>query len=154
MAIDVKIKEIKPHKGAVLEVTLPYSDIKEVMAKGFGQLMEVVQKQGATPTGPPFAKYLDISDENAWQVVLGIPVDKNIEADGDVKSEELLGGKVAIATHVGPYENLKQTWDAFNEWMESSEHTANGAPWESYVTDPTADSNPAEWRTDIYWPIS
>jgi len=31
---------------------------------------------------------------------------------------------------------------------------AGGAPWESYVTDPGEHPDPADWRTEVYWPLS
>lgn len=29
-----------------------------------------------------------------------------------------------------------------------------GPPWESYLTDPEATPNPADWRTAVYWPLA
>ena len=29
-----------------------------------------------------------------------------------------------------------------------------GSPWESYITDPAEHPDPANWRTDVYWPIT
>ncbi len=28
------------------------------------------------------------------------------------------------------------------------------APWESYVTDPAQHPDPADWRTEVYWPLA
>ena len=30
----------------------------------------------------------------------------------------------------------------------------SGAPWESYVTDPADHPDPADWRTEVYWPLA
>jgi len=30
---------------------------------------------------------------------------------------------------------------------------AAGAPWESYVTDPADYPDPADWKTEIFWPV-
>ena len=47
---------------------------------------------------------------------------------------------------MGPYETLGATYDAMNTWLENSpDYVANGGPWELYITDPSAEPDPARW---------
>jgi effector-binding domain-containing protein len=41
----------------------------------------------------------------------------------------------------------------FERWMEAQGFRAAGAPWEAYLTDPAEHPDPADWRTEICWPI-
>ena len=38
--------------------------------------------------------------------------------------------------------------------MEQNGLAPGGAPWEYYVTDPAAHPDPADWRTEIFWPVA
>ena len=67
-------------------------------------------------------------------------------------ASELPGGRVVTVTHVGPYDQLKGTWDGIMAWVQSEGLTLNGAPWEVYVDDPTT-VDPSTLRTEIYVPV-
>jgi AraC family transcriptional regulator len=55
--------------------------------------------------------------------------------------------------HGGPYDTLTETYAALERWIEANSARAGGAPWESYITDPADLPDPAEWRTEVYWPL-
>ena len=55
---------------------------------------------------------------------------------------------------MGPYDKLQDTYAAIERWMQQQGVRAAGAPWESYITDPAEHPDPANWRTDVFWPIS
>jgi AraC family transcriptional regulator len=38
-------------------------------------------------------------------------------------------------------------------WIEANGHRAAGAPWEVYITDPADHPEPADWRTEVIWPL-
>ena len=65
----------------------------------------------------------------------------------------LPGGPAAVVMHTGPYETLQQAYPAMELWMDTQGFKPGGAPWESYVTDPTAVPDPKDWKTEIFWPI-
>jgi AraC family transcriptional regulator len=68
--------------------------------------------------------------------------------------QTLPGGRWAIFRHVGPYENLWQTWQgALRDWLPTSGHEWRDAtPYEVYVDDPSQVAA-EQLRTDIYIPI-
>ena len=76
-----------------------------------------------------------------------------VEGTERVRPGELPAGQVATVTHMGPYEQLGQTWSALMKWMEEEGLQAAGAPWEVYVTDPGEEPDQSKWRTDIFFPI-
>jgi AraC family transcriptional regulator len=55
---------------------------------------------------------------------------------------------------VGPYDGLRDAYAAIEQWMGREGYKPAGAPWESYVTDPGEVPNPAEWKTEVFWPIA
>lgn len=69
------------------------------------------------------------------------------------RSGQAPAGIMAMVTHMGPYDNLGETWNALMQWIESNDLQPAHAPWEVYVTDPGAEADPSKWRTDIFFPV-
>jgi len=59
-----------------------------------------------------------------------------------------------MAVHGGLYDELPNTYAALERWIEANGLRAGDAPWESYITSPAEDTNPADWRTEVYWPLA
>jgi effector-binding domain-containing protein len=38
--------------------------------------------------------------------------------------------------------------------METNGLRPGGPPWEWYLTAPAAHPDPADWRTEVYWPVT
>jgi AraC family transcriptional regulator len=68
--------------------------------------------------------------------------------------QTLPGGRWAIFRHIGPYENLWQSWQGiYRDWLPTSGHELRDAiPFEEYVDDPSVVAR-EKLRTDIYLPI-
>ena len=88
------------------------------------------------------------------EVVVGFPVAGPITADGQVEPFELPGGRVVTGTHVGSYEALEATYQQLMAWTEAEGLTLAEGMWESYLSDPSAEPDPATWRTLIVWPLA
>ncbi len=126
--------------------------IGEVMGSLFGEVYGCIQQNGQEPAGMPFSIYHSM-DGDAIDLECGMPVASPTEGRGRVKAGELPAGTVATVTHVGPYDDLPQTWAALTEWIGSQGLQPAGAPWEVYATDPGAEPDPSKWRTDIFFPV-
>ena len=74
--------------------------------------------------------------------------------EGEVEAGELPGGPAVVAVHAGPYDQLAETYAAMERWMEQNGLRPGAAAWEHYVTDPAEHPDPADWRTEIYWPVA
>jgi AraC family transcriptional regulator len=74
-------------------------------------------------------------------------------SEGDIIASELPGGDAAVAIHAGAYERLEGTHAVVATWLEAQKLDA-GAPWEVYVTDPGEKPDPADWRTEVVYPIT
>jgi len=55
--------------------------------------------------------------------------------------------------HAGSYDTLAETYAELQRWIEANGHRTQGAPWESYITDPADHPDAADWRTEVYWPL-
>ena len=104
--------------------------------RGYQAVSAALQDEGKPPVGPAFALY-----------------PRQPGATLDVVPSELPGGRVAVFSHVGPYDALGNAWQRLTAWAEEQGHTLRLPFWEVYVTQPTPEMDPATLRTDLYLPI-
>jgi effector-binding domain-containing protein len=147
------VKTIDRQPAAVVRAEVPMEELRAVFDRGFGEVMRVAKAQGLAITGPPFGFYPRIPSDTV-EVVVGFPVSGVVAADGDVTAFELNGGRVVTGIHVGPYESLEESYRELTEWAAAERHSLADHMWESYLTDPAAEPDPAGWQTLITWPLA
>lgn len=127
--------------------------IAAAIGEGLGTVFDHVSKAGLAPAGPPLVRYADMAND-VFTLEIGVTVATPVSVTGDVLSGTLPGGPVLVGLHAGPYEEVRQTFEAMERW--TAEHGARvvGPPWELYLTDPGAVPNQADWRTEVYFPLA
>ena len=80
-------------------------------------------------------------------IEFGVQVDREFSADGDIVCSRTPGGRVATATHVGPYDQLGVTHEAVRQWCREHGHEPAPANWEVYGD---WDHDPAKLETVVY----
>jgi effector-binding domain-containing protein len=138
---------------AIIHLTIPREEIRNVMGPGVAELMAVVAAQGMAPTGPWFTHHLKM-DPATFDFEIGVPVTAQVAASGRVKAGRLPATTVAQAVYHGPYEGLGGAWGELDAWIAASGHTPGPDLWECYVVGPEANADPASWRTQLNRPLS
>jgi AraC family transcriptional regulator len=128
------------------------SELQGMLAECFGKLYGYAQRAGLPLAGFPLARYVS-TGPGLWTVEAAVPLTTPSPGEDDMQSGSLPAGPVALGVHAGPYEGLADTHAAIDRWIESNGYRAAGAPWEWYVTDPGEYPNPADWKTEVYWPL-
>lgn len=79
---------------------------------------------------------------------------KPAEPHGEIGVKDIAGGKYAIFSYQGPYNNLGVVYDTiFSKWLpESGEQLRDQPLFEKYINDPTR-TEPAKLKTEIYVPL-
>ncbi len=126
-------------------------ELAQTMGPLFQEIHGYIRQNGHAPAGKPLAIYYSMGE--AIDHECAVPVASSIAGTERIRVGALPAGKVATVTHVGPYEGLPQTWSALSEWMQSQGLAPAGAPWEVYVTNPAAEPDLSQWRTDIFFPV-
>ena len=57
------------------------------------------------------------------------------------------------ALHIGPYETLTKTYNVIQQRMIQEGLQPSTDMWESYLSDPQAEPDPANWRTLVVRPV-
>jgi AraC family transcriptional regulator len=128
-------------------------ELSGAIAQGVGRVYMHAQKAGLALAGHPFTRYL-ATGPGLLTIEVGFRFADAVTGEGDVEAGELPGGPAVVGVHGGPYDRLAETYAAMERWMEQNGLRPGGAPWEHYVTDPAEHPDPADWRTDIYWPVA
>jgi hypothetical protein len=50
-------------------------------------------------------------------------------------------------------QGLASAWRAFDAWIAAEGRVASPFLWETYLTDPNVDRDPATWRTELTRPL-
>ena len=158
---EVKVQEVRPQPVAAVRYQLAPAEIGSVMGEAFGRVFAHIGRVGGTPAGPPLAAYRSF-DEETVDFEVGIPIVAPIpEEPGSgepstpaVHNFELPGGMVATTTHIGPYDGLETAWAAIMGWVQEHGHEAGDLVcWETYLTDPQSEPDPALWQTQLFVPL-
>ena len=136
---------------AVARATLTVAEIGPWVGKTYGAVAGLLADRQAGPAGPPFARY-HLLGEGRFEVEAGFPAARSFEGNGDVQPSELPGGQVAVTMHTGPYDQMEPAYQALVSWVSQHGGELAGDPWEIYLSDPSAEPDPATWRTQIVQP--
>ncbi len=137
---------------AVIRLTIPREEIRNVRGPGIGELMATVAAQGIAPAGPVFSHHLRM-DPKLFDFEIGVPVTAPVVAAGRVKAGQLPATKVARTIFQGDYEGLGAAWAEFDAWIAARGHVAGPDLWECYVAGPESNPDPATWRTELNRPL-
>ena len=128
------------------------TDIDPWCESSFGLLGGIAGQQGITATSG--ATYSDeFFTEDAGQVVAFLPVAPAQPPAPGVELIDLPAGFFAVAVHTGPFEDFDRTYGALGSHVAEYCEVAPGAIRELYVVGPGDVPDPADFRTEVCWPI-
>jgi effector-binding domain-containing protein len=145
----MEIRELEPQVVAVKTAKTDAAGLGGVIDKTFPALFGELASRDVTPEGPPFVRYLETGAE--MEVQLGVPIPA--DTTPAVKSTVLPGGPTAVYVYIGPYDGLPAAWEQFGEWVGRQGREQDGPFWESYVSDPRSEPDPAQRLTELYMPL-
>ncbi len=155
MAEEIEIKEVTAQPVLSVRARVPLADISEFLGGAFGEMFPYLFQMGARPAGPPLTIYYDPEFSAAgMDMEVCVPVDRVLEPSGRVGSRVLEGGRMASIMHAGPYEEVGRAYEALGAYLADQGLEGAGPPREIYVVGPEAGRDPAEYRTEVMWPVA
>lgn len=151
--LSIERRELTERPIVFVSLRAARHEIPAGIAEGAGKTYMYAQKAGVAIAGHPFTRYLS-TGPGLFDMEIGIPLAAAAPGEGEVKSGVLPSGPAAVALHAGPYDQLGETYAALERWIESNGLRPAGPPWEWYKTDPAEHPDPADWRTEVYWPVA
>lgn len=149
--LDVVIRELPPQSYLGKRVHAALAAVGPEVQRGLADLFTRLAAAHVAPVGMPFV----IASEprgGAMDIELGVPCGSP-PAAGPLYAATLPGGRVAVTTHRGPYEEIAPVYAALNSWIRANGHSTSGPPREVYLTGPQEVASPADHVTELVWPI-
>lgn len=150
--LSTAVRNLDPQPALIIRSRVPRAGIAATIGQSLGRIIPHALAKGGALAGRPFARYPEFG-AGTITIEVGMPLAAPIEGEGDIESFSLPGGLTAVAVHGGPYNQIPDTFAAFERWIGEQGRTPDGPPWEVYVTDPAEHPNHDDWRTEIYWPV-
>jgi effector-binding domain-containing protein len=94
-----------------------------------------------------------VFEETTMEMVCGLPVAAGARVSGKYTITQLPATKAVKAIHLGSYDNLGDSHNQINQYIQYKKLEISGAPMEVYLTDPMTEKDTAKWVTEIYYPI-
>lgn len=150
-----EVIEIEPRVVIAKEVTAEANAaaISQALGAAYGEILGFIAQNGLNMTGQPLT--INRPTEDQYRVDAAIPVDRRPTSGDDatgIRVIDTFAGKVIKAVHTGAYTTIPSTYEKINALMAEKNMQAADAPWEEYISDPTAVPE-AELITHIYFPI-
>ncbi len=152
MSYEMKTQTLEEVPFLFVRRSVEPDKLAEALGEMFGAVYQHALAQGLAFAGPPTARYPRFGP-GLITLEAGMPVATAGEGTDEIEAGVLVGGPVVTTIHKGPYDNLGDGHQAIERWLEAEGRTSAGAPWEAYVTDPGEVPDPAEWLTEITWPL-
>ena len=153
--MNVEIKDMPTLRVAAVRHVGAYSRISEA----FGRLGELAGRAGLIQGKPTMvALYHDdpeVTPEAELRSDAALVVSQNAELPPGLDEHLLPAGRYACTLHLGPYEQLGDTWSRFmGQWLpQSGQQLAEGTSFEIYLNTPTEVAQ-SELRTELYLPLA
>jgi AraC family transcriptional regulator len=154
-SMNVEVKQLDAMRVAAVHHVGPYNRISEA----FGRLSQLAGKAGLLASRPTMlALYYDdpeVTPETELRSDAGIVVPQSTKLPAGLDEHQLPAGRYACTLHIGPYEQLGDTWSRFmGQWLpQSGERMAEGTSFEIYVNNPS-EVPKAQLRTELYIPLA
>ncbi len=151
-SVEPELVHGEPVTTAVVRRVVPVGELREFFDVSFRGIAGTTAEQGVQVVGPAFALFHGPYGETV-DLEVGFPVAGSVRADGDVVGSALPTGRVARVTHVGGFDGLGDSWARLEAWLGERGLSPSAERWESYVTQPSPDMDPADLRTELNWPV-
>ncbi len=155
--LDVERRTVEPATIAYLSVTSPpdTASVSAAMRQGYFEILRFIDDNGLTDAGPPLAVLRHFSGaERTFEPAIPVeePAEPVARSVAGVRLGTTYAGEVLRVAHRGAYDGLGDTHRRIAAYLAAHGIERNGAPWETYVTDP-GNVSEAELLTYLYYPI-
>lgn len=148
MIYDVRVEQ---HPGSPLAVVRRQArpqELSTVIPEACGTVWNTLKERNITGAGRNIALYLD----DTINLEVGVELVTPLEGQGGIVASTTPAGRVAIATHFGPYARLGEAHQAIRRWCVDHDYLLAGPNWEIYGHwEKEWTDNPDKIQTDVHY---
>lgn len=119
---------------------------------GIFKLQQYIVKEGARQIAPPMLN-ITKRDENLYEYMLALPVDKVINAQPPFLYRKLVAGNFLITTVKGGEQKVNEAMAMMQQYMNDYGKTSMAIPFRRLITDRLTQPDSTKWETEIYYPV-
>jgi effector-binding domain-containing protein len=146
-----EIKEMPAQPVLSIRARSAVQGLPQVLGASFGTIAQYLGSLGETPAGAPFVAYYNMDMQNL-DIEIGFPVPHPLTGEGNIRPNQIFGGKLATCLYIGPYSDVGPAYDALTKFVNDTEIESTGVAYEFYLNDPQT-VQPSELQTQIYFPL-
>jgi effector-binding domain-containing protein len=145
----VTVQNVTPHRIAAVRRQIRINQIASTWKPALDQVWAFLkQNPGLRTDGHNIFLYHHPEHrESPMDIDFGVEVTRSFERSGEVFATQTPAGKVATATHIGPYDRMGETHNAIHAWAAANRIKFAGQSWEIYG-DWTEDTSKLETRIE------
>jgi effector-binding domain-containing protein len=154
MPYTVERRPLEHEHYAGLRRTVRPQEIGQALGETLPATYQRLTELGIPPAGPPVCFYLDHDmAAGVMEILGGCFVDSPVPDDAGLEVGRVAASEVARTEHVGPYHLLGDAHSAVQAWLAERNLSTTAPCWDVFLTDPGEVSDPADYRTEVVWPI-
>ena len=153
----IQHRDEQPYAG--IRERVPLDGISAAVDQALPEIFGWLAARELAPAGPPLIRYHVIDMDRELDLEIAVPVSEPVPADGRIRPGAMPAGQYAVLRHVGHYDGLIASNAELQNWAERQGVTFDmwdtdaGLAWaaraEHYLTDPSAEPDPARWQVDV-----
>ena len=151
MTLNAELRDVEGRELAAVCKTTPRAKLGEAIIAGLDQVYAVLRARQAVGLGHNVVVYRNASGPgptDTLDIEVGVQVSEPFAPEGDVLALRSPSGRAAVATHVGPYQQIPATGVALRRWMTERGLGTPVLDWEVYGD---WEEDPAKLTTEIYF---
>ena len=137
---------------AMLRLCVTWAEMRHVMGPGLAELRAAIAAQGIGTVGAWFTYHFRMPTDTL-DFAICVPVASLPTPIGRVEPMIRPAATVVRATMRGDYNGLAAGWGELRDWVSVNRHPTGAVFWECYTVGPEASADPADWRTELNWPL-
>ncbi|MBV8176893.1 MAG: GyrI-like domain-containing protein [Verrucomicrobia bacterium] len=134
MGLSVTVQTVSPRLIAAVRRKVAVGDVGATWRPALDQVWAFLRTHPGLCEGGHniFLYHQPARCGDPMEVDFGIEVVREFDPSGEVRPVKTPGGEVVVATHVGPYDQLGQAYDAIHAWAAANDRALAGKSWEIY----------------------
>lgn len=155
-----KIDERTAQHYVGIRTQVPMSEMGSgIIPQLHSEVMAWLNQKGVKPSGAPILIYHVIDMANKLDIEMAWPVAKALENDGKIHAGTIPAGRYGSVLYTGDYSGLMEANRVLIDWAkdnnvawerwDSPTGDAFAARYETYITDPGNEPDPAKWETEV-----
>jgi effector-binding domain-containing protein len=148
--LDVTLVDVPEQPVLRVQTTARLEEFSRLIPETCKRLFAVAPREA----GPPYFICFE-EPTDAVPVEIGVVLREPAAASGEgVEAATLPAVHAARTIYRGPYEEIMKAYGALYEWIERKGLRIAGPAREMYITDPERETDPANYETELLWPVS